>query len=232
MSDEQTREPQYQRGLEMYREQGSEELGPMMTQVWQDDPRRLTFVLARYKFAAKMLSGKQRVLEVGCADAFGTRVVQQEVGGVVAVDFDPVFVKDVQARMRERWKFECRVHDMLEAPVGPPFDAAYALDVLEHIEARDERRFMANIAGSLVDDGVLIVGTPSIQSQTYASPTSKAGHVNCKDAPALKSLMLEYFANVFMFSMNDEVVHTGFYPMAHYLFAVGAGRRRAGTGHS
>jgi len=25
--------------------------------------------------------------------------------------------------------------------------------------------------------------------------------------------------------MNDEVVHTGFYPMAHYLFAICAGVR-------
>lgn len=226
MSDEHTKEPQYQRGLELYRNLGPEALGPMMNQVWHDDPRRLTFVLARYKFVAKMLSGKQRVLEVGCADAFGTRVVQQEVGSVVAIDFDPVFVKDVKARMRERWTFECRVHDMLDGPVRPPFDAAYSLDVLEHIEAKDERRFMANITDSLVDDGVLIVGTPSIQSQVYASPPSKAGHVNCKDASELKTLMLEYFANVFVFSMNDEVVHTGFYPLAHYLFAVGAGKRR------
>ena len=227
MSDEHTKEPQYQPGLELYRNLGPEALGPMMNQVWHDDPRRLTFVLARYKFVAKMLSGKPRVLEVGCADAFGTRVVQQEVGSVVALDFDPVFVKDVQARMRERWSFECRVHDMLDGPLGPPFDAAYSLDVLEHIEAKDERRFMANITDSLVDDGVLIIGTPSIQSQAYASPPSKAGHVNCKDSSELKALMLGYFANVFVFSMNDEVVHTGFYPLAHYLFAVGAGKRRA-----
>jgi SAM-dependent methyltransferase len=225
MSDDKTKEPQYQRGLEIYRA-GAEVLGPMMTQVWVDDPRRLTFVLARYKFVAKMLSGKQRVLEIGCADAFGTRLVQQEVGSVTGVDFDPVFVKDVQARMRQdRWQFECRVHDMLDAPLRPPFDAAYSLDVLEHIEANDEPRFMANIIDSLVADGVLIIGTPSIQSQAYASPNSKAGHVNCKDAPELKALMLEYFANVFLFSMNDEVVHTGFYPMAHYLFAVGAGKQ-------
>ena len=224
MSDEHTKEPQYQPGLELYRTNGPELLGPMMTQVWHDDPRRLTFVLARYKFVAKMLSGKRRVLEVGCADAFGTRVIQQEVGSVVAVDFDPVFVKDVNERMRDRWRFECRVHNMLDGPLEPRFDAAYSLDVLEHIEAKEERLFLANIAESLVDDAVLIIGTPSIQSQAYASPPSKAGHVNCKDAPALKALMLEYFANVFMFSMNDEVVHTGFYPMAHYLFAVGAGR--------
>jgi SAM-dependent methyltransferase len=224
MSDERTKEPQYQRGLEMYRE-AAEMLGPMMTQVWQDDPRRLTFVLARYKFVAKMLSGKRRVLEVGCADAFGTRIVQQEVGSVVAIDFDPVFIKDVQTRIRQPWAFECLVHDMLDGPILPPFEAAYSLDVIEHIEAKDERRFLSNIMASLVDDGVLIVGTPSLESQVYASPNSKAGHVNCKDAPSLKALMLDYFANVFLFSMNDEVVHTGFYPLAHYLFALCAGKR-------
>jgi hypothetical protein len=32
--------------------------------------------------------------------------------------------------------------------------------------------------------------------------------------------MQRYFKHVFMFSMNDEVVHTGFFPMAHYLFAL------------
>ena len=226
MTDEHTKEPQYQRGLELYRDLGAETLGPMMSQVWTDDPRRLTFVLARYKFVSKMLSGKARVLEVGCADAFGTRVVQQEVGAVVAIDFDPVFVKDVQDRMRERWTFDCRVHDMLTGPLLPPFDAAYSLDVLEHIERKDEDRFMTNVVHSLNDDGVLIVGSPSIQSQTYASPPSKAGHVNCKDGVELKTLMLEYFANVFLFSMNDEVVHTGFSPMAHYLFAMGVGVKK------
>jgi hypothetical protein len=37
--------------------------------------------------------------------------------------------------------------------------------------------------------------------------------------------MAEHFENVFVFSMNDEVVHTGFTPMAHYLLAIGAGRK-------
>jgi len=32
-------------------EQGLASLGLMTNQVWEDDPRRLAFVLARYKFA-------------------------------------------------------------------------------------------------------------------------------------------------------------------------------------
>jgi hypothetical protein len=37
--------------------------------------------------------------------------------------------------------------------------------------------------------------------------------------------MEEYFHSVFMFSMNDEVVHTGYHKMAHYLFAVAAHKK-------
>jgi 2-polyprenyl-3-methyl-5-hydroxy-6-metoxy-1,4-benzoquinol methylase len=192
----------------------------MSNQVWHDDPRRLAFVLARYKFVSKMLSGMARVLEVGCADAFATRIVAQEVGSVTAVDFDPVFIEDVKARTDPKWPIDARVHDMVQGPVEGVFDGAYAVDVLEHIPPDMEDRFLANIVASLTDSGVVLVGIPSIQSQAYASPPSKAGHVNCKDGPGLRATMTRHFRNVFIFSMNDEVVHTGFYPMAHYLFAL------------
>jgi cyclopropane fatty-acyl-phospholipid synthase-like methyltransferase len=167
-----------------------------------------------------MLSGMARVLEVGCADAFATRIVAQEVGSVTAVDFDPVFIEDVKARMDPAWPIDARVHDMLQGPVEGVFDAAYAVDVLEHIPADKEDVFLANIVASLTDAGVVLVGIPSLQSQAYASPPSKAGHVNCKDGHGLRATMTRHFRNVFIFSMNDEVVHTGFQPMAHYLFAL------------
>ena len=82
---------------------------------------------------------------------------------------------------------------------------------------------MQNIAKSLHEDGMLVIGTPSIHSQVYASEPSKKGHVNCKDDKELKELMLKYFKNVLILSMNDEVVHTGFYPMANYFFGIGIG---------
>lgn len=215
-----TVEPQYERCLEVSEKSGRTTLGLMTNQVWHDDPRRLTFVLARYKFVSKMLSGASRVLEVGCADAFATRIVLQEVKSVTAVDFDPVFIEDVVDRMNPRWKINAQVHDMLSEPMESLFDAAYAIDVLEHIPAGKEDIFISNIVSSLTSAGVLIVGLPSSHSQQYASPPSKAGHINCKDAPGLRATMARHFRNVFLFSMNDEVVHTGFSPMAHYLWAL------------
>lgn len=221
-----TRETQYQRCVELRESEGLTPLGLMSNQTWHDDPKRLVFVLSRYKFVSRMLAGKDRVLEVGCADAFGTRIVVANVGSLLAVDFDPVFVQDATERMDRHWQFRIQQHDMVAGPVAGPFDAAYALDVIEHIQPDDESAFVGNIVASLTDQGVLILGTPSLQSQQYASPISKEGHVNCKDAEGLSSLARQYFENVFVFSMNDEVVHTGYYPMAHYLFALCVGRRR------
>ena len=90
-----------------------------------------------------------RVLEVGCADAFATRIVAQEVGSITAVDFDPIFIDDVKARMDPRWPIDARVHDMLHGPIDAAFDAAYAIDVLEHIDADQEDTFLGNVVASL-----------------------------------------------------------------------------------
>jgi 2-polyprenyl-3-methyl-5-hydroxy-6-metoxy-1,4-benzoquinol methylase len=220
MSEQHTREPQYQNCVEIRDAHGLTSLGMMANQVWRDDPRRLTFLLARYKFVSKMFGGMDRVLEIGCADAFGTRIVLQEVKRLTAVDFDPVFVQDANERMDPRWPFECRQHDILGGPVDGVYDGIFSLDVIEHIAPDKEGLFLGNIAASLAERGVLIVGSPSLQSQAHASPPSKAGHVNCKDGPELKAALKQYFHNVFVFSMNDEVVHTGYYPMAHYLLAL------------
>jgi len=220
-----TREPQYQRTLDVALEKGLATLGLMTNQVWEDDPRRVLITLARYKFVAKMFSGMQHVLEVGCADAFGTRIVQQEVKRLTATDFDQVFVDDVLRRMDDRWKFECRQQDLMAGPFPGSFDGAYALDVIEHIPMTDENVFVGNIVKSLTPEGVLILGSPSLESQTYASPPSKAGHINCKTGVELRALLDRFFHNVFLFSMNDEVVHTGFAPMAHYSLVIGCTRR-------
>ncbi len=215
-----TKEPQYQGMVEQAQDRGLESLGLMTSFAWGDDPKRLTFTLSRYKFVAKMLAGRSHVLEVGCADAFGTRIVRQDVGKVTAVDFDPLFIADAKRRMNPHWPFDLLVHDMLTGPVPGQYDGMFALDVLEHIAPDQERVFLSNMLASLAPHGAVILGMPSLESQEHASPNSKAGHVNCKSMPAFKTLMQDHFHNVFMFSMNDEVVHTGYHKMAHYLLAV------------
>ncbi len=213
-------EQHYKNRIDQIVERGVERLGLMTGWAWHDDPRHLLFTLARYKFVAKMLAGRDRVLEIGCSDGFATRLVAQTVKTVVGVDFDSRFIEDAVARRSDRWPIDFLLHDVLASPVPGKFDGAYSLDVLEHIPAEQEDRFLQNIRASLAASGTLIVGTPSLASQHYASPQSKEGHVNCKTAEELKATLLRHFEQVFMFSMNDEVVHTGYSNMAHYYLAV------------
>ncbi len=220
-----TKEPQYDLLYRVKEKHGIARLGLMVNESWNQDPRRTLFTLARYKFVSKMLEGRRNVLEVGCADAFATRLVQQTVGHVTAIDFDPLFIADVKERMNEHWNLTAFVHDALAASVPGNFDAVYALDVLEHISPDVEDQFLSNCLKPLAWNGIAIFGMPSLESQPYASPQSKAGHVNCKTMPDFKRVMERYFHSVFMFSMNDEVVHTGYHKMAHYLIALGAHKR-------
>jgi cyclopropane fatty-acyl-phospholipid synthase-like methyltransferase len=118
---------------------------------------------------------------------------------------------------------EFHLHDMLSGPVPGNFDAFYSLDVLEHITSDKENRFLAHAALSLAPHGVCVVGLPSLESQNYASRFSKMGHVNCKTQSELKKTMARFFEHVFMFSMNDEVVHTGYATMSHYNIALCCG---------
>lgn len=188
---------------------------------WVIDPKHLGFVLARYKFVAKMLAGLDRVLEVGCGDATGTPIVAAAVGFVHAIDKDLGFVENRDTR----GNIHFRHWDMITDPWGTVFDAAYALDVLEHIAPVDEDKFLGNIARSLRPHGTLIIGTPSLESQPHASPKSKAAHVNCKTEEGLRLSMRLFFNNVFIMGMNDETLHCGYGPMTHYRWAVCCGPR-------
>ena len=214
-------EKQNQVLLEIAKQLGRQKLGLMANMRWHHDPKHLLFMLARYKFVAKLLSGKESILEVGCGDAFGSKIVKQEVNHLTVSDVDPIFIKDAkETQIDDLQNFEAFVHDFVKKPMKGTFDGIYMLDVFEHIDPDSEDIFVLNILKSLSSDGVLIVGIPSLESQKYASEASKLGHVNCKNADNLRKYFKRHFANVFLFSMNDEVVHTGFFPMAHYLIAV------------
>lgn len=208
------------RVLELRDSVGIERLGIMSSQVWHDDPQGLLFTLSRYKFVSRILKDFKNVLEIGCGDGFYSRLVQQQVKLLTITDHDPIFINDIKNRNPENWNLNAKVLNPLLSKIHGEFDGIYFLDVLEHINRKEEEIFISNIINSLTPQGTLIVGMPSLESQLYASEISKEGHINCKTGRELKSFMEKFFSNVTIFSMNDEIVHTGFWPMSHYLFAI------------
>lgn len=180
----------------------------MVREEWLRDPKHVGFVLARYKFVAKMVAGLNRVAEVGAGDGWASELVVREVHEATLTD----------ARPRREG---VTPHDILAKPVGEDFDACYSVDVIEHVDPQMTWTFLENMADSVRNRGMVIVGTPSIESQAWASEDSRREHVNCFSFERLRSEMRKHFDPVLMFCQNDEVVHTGFPRLAHYLWAIG-----------
>lgn len=221
-------EKQYEILNESQETNGLYTLGPMSSFTWNNDPKRLLFVLSRYKFAAKMLEGCSHVLEVGCGDGFGSRIVRQHVGSLILTDADPLMVEYARTCSCPAFPIDALCHNFVKEELSSPFrfDGAYLLDVLEHISVSDERLFFHNLTATLSAGAKVIVGMPSTESQAFASQGSIEGHVNCKSKEELGISLSQFFESVSLFSMNDELIHTGFARMANYVVALCVGPRR------
>jgi 2-polyprenyl-3-methyl-5-hydroxy-6-metoxy-1,4-benzoquinol methylase len=198
-------------------------VGPWTSYSILNDPKHLVFTLARYKFCAKMLEGCESVLEVGPGDGIGLPIVAQAAKRVVAVDWDPRLIEGNKTRLKDFNNIEHRCIDLNTQQIDVKVHAAMTIDVIEHIESNFEDKFMRAIVRCLHKDGVLITGTPNITASKYASPRSEVQHINLKSMQTLRALTATYCRNVFMFGMNDELVHTGYGPMCHYIWSLGVG---------
>lgn len=214
-----TVEKQYRSFMAEFLHRGANQLGPISSYELRHDPKYLSFKLSRYKFVSKMLSGRKSVLEVGCGDGFGSQIIRSEVERLICVDIDPLFIGYCEKYMSE-FDIDFRVMDFTQKYLVEKVDGIYSMDVLEHISPDDEHSFMKNILLSLKEHGVVIIGIPSLESQIYTAEHNKIGHVNCKSGDDFKKMLHKYFHNVFLFSSNDEVIHTGYLKMAHYLIAI------------
>lgn len=187
---------------------------------WMNDPRQYFISLARYKFVSKVLNGRKDVLEVGCADGFNSRLVKQNVKNLTISDAEFIFKSYNNIIKSKKWKTNFVINDFVKSKLNKKFDAIYSLDVLEHIPKNKENIFIKNINHSLKENGILIIGAPSLEFQKYSRPKKISGHINCKTEKGLKSFLNKFFFNVITFSMNDELVHTGFEKMSCYNFAL------------
>jgi len=172
-----------------------------------------------------MFDGFNNVLEVGCGDGFGAPIVAQVVDKMHCVDWEGRNIDGNRRRLQHLTNVSFGEVDISEDTLTDLYDGIFNIDVIEHLEPEYERPFMDNMVNCLSDNGVMIIGTPNETASRYATFRSDHQHINLKSAESLKKLMDNYFHNTFIFSMNDELIHTGYYPMAHYLFAMGVGKK-------
>lgn len=208
--------------------------GPNSVDRYLLDPKRIGFMFARYKFAAKMLRDCTGIVDVGCGDGMGTVTFLEDTNaGVHGIDLDPALIKHAQALRRaassarggltyERLAFD--QYDVLSEAgwdaltMQGGWDGLCCLDVIEHIDPSQSSEFVRRLA--YLTFNVAVIGTPSDYASQFASPQSQLGHINLYTPDRLREELGRHFRHTFLFSMNDEIVHTGFDKLAHYLIAL------------
>tara|TARA_Y100000034_G_C6874333_1_gene399612 strand:- start:66 stop:695 length:630 start_codon:yes stop_codon:yes gene_type:complete len=188
-----------------------------------NDPKRLAFVLARYSVPAKLASKGKSIIELGCSEGIGIPLLMEHAKSYIGVDMDTDAIKDAE----RNWKsdnIKFIEDDFLDKNYGK-HDIVISLDVIEHIHPDKEDQFLRTICDNMKDNGIAVIGTPNITSSEYASPASQAAHINMYSGKRLVESMSKYFKNVFLFGINDEVIHNGFDPMTNYVIALGCGKK-------
>jgi hypothetical protein len=208
-----------------------ETFGTSTNQLWQRDPRKLALMLARYRFVAKLLSGRHNVAEYGCADELGTRLVLQEVQRVTVYDRRPDVIDDMRRRHCGRRAFDAHVHDIAQARLPRRYDSIYSIGAIEQVGPEDEEAFARNLSNSIYrDHDILIVGGTAPAPFEEASP-NETPSVYRRGGAQIKALMRSYFHSIFLFSMSGETVLAGNVPGAQYVFALCCSKKvRVGSG--
>ncbi len=201
-------------------------LGRYSSYWFHKTPRRLLNSMSYYKFASKLIGKGKRVLDVGCNEGLGTFLVGKECGFAKGIDFDDEAIHQAKKNFNKGF-VEFEIGDFLKSSNSNSWDAIINFDVVEHILPENASDFFSGIASHLTSKGLTVIGTPSKISQDFASEVSKKGHINIYTHDRLEEEMRKHFDCVFMFSANDEVVHTGFLPLAHYFIAVGCKKKNS-----
>jgi len=217
-----TKDPETYKKLveELYSAYSWLSLPPEYDYFMQEDLLTLLIRLARYKFVSRMIKKTDRLLEIGCGSGVGCTFLSQHCLHATGLDVKAPVIDEAKSICR-RPNIEFVLEDFFEFEPRGCYDVVVALDVIEHMPVQQGKELVAKMARLMVPTGMAVIGTPSTYSSEWQGAFSKAGHVKCYDCDELVSVIEESFGRTIVFSMNDELVHTGFPKLAWYYFVLG-----------
>lgn len=188
--------------------------------IFQKDPKYFTFLFSRYKFVSKMIDQNSMVAEFGAGEGFGSPIVSTNAKKLDLYDFFGPSFSEGKKFIKSFKNITFYFQDILTLRAKKKYDFIYSLDVLEHISSKQENLFINSIKRNLKKSGTAIIGMPTLFFQKYTSIENKKAHINCKNYDDFKKFLKKHFKNIFIFSMTDEVLHTGYEKISPYLISI------------
>ncbi len=114
----------------------------------------------RYAFARRFVAGA-RVLDAACGEGYGAALLGAVASAVTGVDIDAATVGHAgSVHGRRNVRFVCASATALPFAAAS-FDAVVSFETIEHLDAADQPRMLAEFARVLVPDGVLVLSSPN-----------------------------------------------------------------------
>jgi len=195
-------------------------LPPEFTYLLRENLMMFLIKLARYKFIMRLLRKSDTVLDVGCSRGYGSLFLSQHCKRVLGIDGDAAALKDAR-HLGQRENLEFKQENFFSLSASLKYDAVVAVDVIEHLDEKTGAQFIGKTCKHLKKNGLCIIGTPSIYASPYESEWNRKAHIKMYDQEELSLLLGKFYGRTLAFSMNDELVHTGFPKLAWYYFAIG-----------
>ena len=194
-------------------------LPPEYSYFVKDNLLQFLIRLARYKFVARHIKTNDDVLEVGCGSGLGAILLGQHCRSVKGIDIKHQEIKEAKA-INPRSNVEYELMDFFELQASAKYDVVCSLDVIEHLTEQVAKKLIHKTTQHLHKNGMLVIGTPSLYCRDYQSELSRAAHIKLYDQKELVDLIETYYGRALAFSMNDELVHTGFSKLAWYYIII------------
>jgi SAM-dependent methyltransferase len=145
----------------------------------------------RYLYAREFAAGK-RVLDIACANGFGTILLAEVAREAAGLDVSPEaveFARRVNGRANVRY----------EAVSKPPFpfpdgsfDLVVSLETIEHMKQEEQPAFIAELTRLLTPDGIFVFSTPDRETErTHAkiSGTPNPYHLHTPSRDEIEKLL-------------------------------------------
>ena len=147
----------------------------------------------RYAFARSFIAGR-RVLDVACGEGYGSALLAEAAAHVTGVDIDATTLAHARATYAGRANVQFVEGSAAELPVADAsVDAVVSFETIEHLEAPDQPRMLAEFARVLTRDGVLILSSPNRPEYSEARNYVNPFHLHELDRNELAQLLAPHF---------------------------------------
>ena len=147
----------------------------------------------RYAFARRYAAGR-RVLDAACGEGYGSAILAATAREVVGVDIDAATVAHARATYAPVRNLSFVEGSAVKLPLpDASVDLVVSFETIEHLDAADQPRMLAEFARVLSADGVIVLSAPNrpeySESRGYVNPYHRHEH----DRAGLEGLLQAHF---------------------------------------